>query len=86
MELVTKLKQGKMQQKVEDYKLGNGGILWYKNIVYVPNSPELRSNILKEMHNVLYAGHPTYHKTISSVKILFYWPNMKKEIVEYIAK
>jgi hypothetical protein len=39
MELVTKLQQGKMQQKDEDYELGIDGILLYKNIVYVPNSP-----------------------------------------------
>jgi hypothetical protein len=36
MELVTKLQQGKMQQKVEDYELGIDGILLYKNKVYVP--------------------------------------------------
>jgi hypothetical protein len=36
-----------MQQKVEDYKLGIDGILWYINKVYVPNYHELRSAILK---------------------------------------
>jgi hypothetical protein len=47
MEMVTKLQQGKMQQKVEDYELGIDGIILYRNKVYVPNSPELRSAILK---------------------------------------
>jgi hypothetical protein len=47
MELVTKLQQGKMQQKVEDYELRIDGILLYINRVYVPNSYELRSVILK---------------------------------------
>jgi hypothetical protein len=42
MELITKL-----QHKVEDYELGIDGILLYRNIVYVPNSYELRSAILK---------------------------------------
>jgi hypothetical protein len=86
MELVTKLQQGKMQQKVEDYELGIDGILRYRNRVYVPNSQELRSVILKEMHNVPYAGHPGYQKTVSAVKSQYYWPGMKHEIVEYIAK
>ena len=86
MELVTKLQQGKMQQKVEDYKLGNDEILLYRNIIYVPNSHELRSTILKDMHNVRYDGHPGYHKIIAAVKSQHYWPGMKKEIVEYIAK
>jgi hypothetical protein len=60
MEMVTKLEQGKMIQKIEDYRLEVDGILLYMNIIYVPNSHELRSMILKEMHNVPYAGHPGY--------------------------
>jgi hypothetical protein len=68
MELVTKLKQGKMLQKVEDYKLEANGTLMYKNIIYVPNFRELRIMIFKEMHNVPYVGHARYHKTMVEVK------------------
>jgi hypothetical protein len=73
MELVTKLQQGKMQQKVEDYELGFNRILLYRNIVYASNSSKLRSVILKEMHNVPYAEHLGYQKTISVVKSQYYW-------------
>jgi hypothetical protein len=66
--------------------LGIDGILRYKNKVYVPNSMELRSAILKEMHNVPYAGNLGYQKTISAVKRQYYWPDMKREIAGYIAK
>jgi hypothetical protein len=45
---------------VEDYKLETDGTLLYKNRVYVPNVQELKLMILKEMHNVPYAGHPGY--------------------------
>ena len=86
MELVTKLQQGKMLQKVEDYKLEVDGTLLYKNIIYVPNSQELRIMILKEMHNVPYAGHHGYHKIVAVVKIHYFWPGMKKEIAEYITR
>jgi hypothetical protein len=86
MELVTKLQQGKMQQKVEDYELGNDGILLYMNIIYVPNSHELRGTFLKEMHNVPYAGHLGYQKTVAAIKSQYYWLGMKKEIAEYIDK
>jgi hypothetical protein len=41
--------------------------------------------ILKEMHNVPYAGHPGYHKTMASIKSHYFLPGMKKEIAEYIA-
>jgi hypothetical protein len=46
----------------------------------------LRSDILKEMHNVPYAGHPGYEKRISVVKSQYYWPDMKREIADFIAK
>jgi hypothetical protein len=86
MELVTKLQEGKMQQKVEDCEVGNVGVLLYKNQIYVPNSHELRGMILKEMHNVPYVGHPGYQKTMATVKSQYYWLDMKREIVEYISK
>jgi hypothetical protein len=86
MELVTKFQQGKMKQKDEDYELGIDGIILYKNKVYVPNYPKLRSEILKEMQNVPYAGHPRYQKIVSAVKRQYYWPYMKRDIYEYIAK
>jgi hypothetical protein len=86
MELVTKLQQGKMHHKNEYYEMGIDGIILYINKVYVPYSPELRSAILKEMHNVPYAGHLGYHKTISVVMRQYYWAVMKREVVEYIDK
>jgi hypothetical protein len=42
------------------YALGTDGLLLYKNRIYVPNDRELKLAILKEMHNVTYAGHPGY--------------------------
>jgi hypothetical protein len=42
--------------------------------------------ILREMHNVPYAGHLGYQKTIAVVKSQYYWPGMKKEVADFIAK
>jgi hypothetical protein len=64
MELVTKIQQGKMIQKVEDYKLEDDGTLLFKNIIYAPNLQELRIMIMKEMHNVSYVGNPGYQKIV----------------------
>jgi hypothetical protein len=38
------------------------------------------------MHNVTYAGHPGYQKTVVAVKRHYFWPSMKREIAEYIAR
>jgi hypothetical protein len=67
-ELVAKLHQGNLQQKIEEYKIENDEILMYRGRIYVPNSHELKNLILKEMHNVPYVGHPGYQKTIATVK------------------
>jgi hypothetical protein len=41
---------------------------------------------LKQIHNVPYAGHPGYQKTIAVVKSQYYWSGMKKEVAYFIAK
>ena len=38
------------------------------------------------MHNVPYVGHPGYQKTIVAVKSQYYWPGMKRKVVDFIAK
>jgi hypothetical protein len=86
MELVAKLQQGKMLQRVEEYKLEVDGTLLYKNRVYVRNVQELKITILKEMHKVPYVGHPGYQKTMAAVKSHYFWPSMMKEIAEYITR
>jgi hypothetical protein len=37
-EIVTKLQQGILQQKLEDYKLGDNEVLMYRGRIYVPDS------------------------------------------------
>jgi hypothetical protein len=46
-ELVEKLQQGILQQKIKDYKIENDEILIYRGIIYVPNSQELKNLILR---------------------------------------
>jgi hypothetical protein len=38
------------------------------------------------MHNVPYAGNPRYQKTMAVIKSHYFWPGMKREIIEYIAR
>ena len=85
-ELVGKLQQGNLQQKIEVYKLENDEIVIYRGRIYVPNSWELKNMILREMNNVPYAGHPGYQKTIVAIKSQYYWPGMKREVVDFISK
>jgi hypothetical protein len=85
-ELVEKLQQGNLQQKIDEYKLYNDEIIIYRGIIYVPNSQELKNLILRELINVPYVGHPGYQETIAAIKSQYYWPGMQKEVVEFVAK
>jgi hypothetical protein len=84
--LIAKLQQSERPQTKESYTLGTDGLLLYKNRVYVPNVRELKMEILKEMHNVAYVGHPGYQKTVEAVKSHYFCPGFKKGIAEYIAR
>jgi hypothetical protein len=85
-DLVSKIQQGKMPQKVDNYNLGIDGILLHTNIIFVPNVQDLKHMILHEIHNVPYAGHHGYQKTMAAIKSHYFWLGMKRNIVEYIAR
>jgi hypothetical protein len=70
---------------VDNYNLGIYGILLHKNKIFVPNVQDLKCMILHEMHNVPYVGHPEYQKTMVVIKSHQFWPDMKRDILEYIA-
>jgi hypothetical protein len=46
----------------------------------------LKSSILDEVHKKPYSGHPGYQKTITTLRKLFFWPSMKGETIEYLAR
>jgi hypothetical protein len=73
VDIKVALQQGTSQQKCEGYQLREDGILMYRHRVYVPNDQELKNLLLSEMHKVPYVGHPSYQKTIATVKKQYYW-------------
>ena len=58
----------------------------YKNRLYVPNMPEIKLLILNEVHKIPYSRHPHYQKMITMARKYYFWPNMKNEVAEYIAR
>jgi hypothetical protein len=72
--------------KYEGYQMIDGGLLTYKNRLYIPECDDLKRFIMDELHKRPYTGHPGYHKTITATRKQFYWPGLKKDIVDYLAK
>jgi hypothetical protein len=69
-----------------DLSIDKDGLLHFKNRLYIPNSVELKIIVLDEVHKKPYSGHPGYQKTITTLRNFFYWPNMKGETTEYLAR
>ena len=69
-----------------DINIDKKGLLRFKNRLYIPDSVEKKLTILDEVHKKPYSGHLGYQKTITTLKKIFYSPNMKGETIEYLAR
>ncbi|CAN6710987.1 unnamed protein product [Malus baccata var. baccata] len=54
--------------------------------MYVLNNEELKKEILDEAHCSAYAMHPRGTKVYHTIRPFYYWPGMKREIVEYVSR
>ena len=74
-----------IQSQRENKSLANytwkEGLFYFNGRLCIPN--ELQKKILKEAHEAPLATHPGYHKMFSSLKEQFFWPRMKKDILEF---
>eukprot|EP00253_Pinus_taeda_P029813 PITA_29813 len=77
-------------QRVEDeeYRLTEDGLIRFKVRIYVPNSDEMKTLIMKEFHVKPYSGHLGYQRTltVTAIKKSYYWTNLKKEVVDFVAR
>lgn len=69
-----------------DYHLTVDGLVRFMDEIYVPNDSGLKKFILRKFHVKPYSGHLGYQKTLKTMKKLYYWPNLKKEAIEFVAR
>jgi hypothetical protein len=72
--------------KYEGYQMMNDGMLTYKGRLYIPNCNDLKRFIMDELHKRQYIGYRGYEKMITATRKIFYWPGLKKDIVDLLAK
>ena len=60
------------------------GLLFFKGRIYLGSNSPLKSSILHHVHNGPLGGHSGYVKTLHRVKQDFYWPGMRKDLMQYI--
>eukprot|EP00253_Pinus_taeda_P020519 PITA_20519 len=70
----------------QGYELDDVEMLYFNKKLYVPNEDSLKKLILDEFHISHYTGHPGYQKMVTALRKEYYWPKMKKEVAEYLAR
>ena len=84
-EKLDKIRQAKAEGRAEDFEILNDGTLKFKGRWCVPDRAELKQCIMFEAHNTPYSVHPGGDKLYKDLKLLFWWPNMKREVAEFVA-
>ena len=72
--------------KQTDYVMREGEGLYFKDRLCVPANDELKKQLLHEAHNTLFTMHPGSNKMYRDLKHFYWWPGMKKDIVNYVSK
>ncbi|GJS31723.1 putative reverse transcriptase domain-containing protein [Tanacetum coccineum] len=62
------------------------GTLYYLDRIWVPLKGEVRTLIMDEAHKSKYFVHPGADKMYYDLRDRYWWPGMKKDIVEYVSK
>ncbi|KAL0347899.1 UNVERIFIED_CONTAM: Transposon Tf2-11 polyprotein [Sesamum angustifolium] len=78
----TKVQEGKNNQFI----IQDDGMLLNGKRVCVPNVEELRTEIMHEAHYAPYAMHPGSTKMYRDLKPYYWWPTMKKDVTEFVAR
>jgi len=62
------LQQEPLEVKCEGYQMTEGGLLTYRDRLYIPKDDDLKRFIMDELHKRPYTGHPGYQKMITTTQ------------------
>ena len=71
-------------KKRADFQLSPDGVIVFKDRLCVPEIRDLREEILAEAHNSPYTVHPGKTKMYKDLKMHYWWPGMKNDVVNML--
>nr|GEW96472.1 putative reverse transcriptase domain-containing protein [Tanacetum cinerariifolium] len=80
------IKAENLQGMDKTFEIRPDGTFYIKNRSWLPLFGYLRDLIMHESHKSKYSIHPGSEKMYQDIKKLYWWPNMKAIIVEYVNK
>ncbi|WMV47135.1 hypothetical protein MTR67_040520 [Solanum verrucosum] len=85
-ENLEELKKKTTIGKAQETTLDTDGVLNFKRRICVPRVDDLIEKLLAESHGSRYSIHPGVNKMYKDLKRIYWWPGMKKDIAEFVAK
>lgn len=70
-------------QPVPHYTLMNGIIRFHGKLV-IGTASQLRTQLLNSFHQSALGGHSGERATYQRLKLIFYWNNMKQDVINYV--
>ena len=83
---LIKIRQELLEGKQEEFSLSKDGTMLFKGRICVPNQEELKMQLLKEAHQAPYSMHPGTTKMYQDLKQRYWWPGMKRDVVDFVSK
>ena len=85
-EFINKKKKSIGLRGRENFGIDKIGNLRFKDRMCVPNNEGIKKMILEEAHKSKLSMHPGTTKMYQDVKKMYWWPKMKREMAQYVAK
>ena len=60
------------------------GVIYKDTCIYIPNSKVLKTQLMRECHDVPVSGHLGVAKTTELLARKFYWPGMHADVQQYV--
>ena len=82
----AQLSDDELKDKKEhpEFTEAEDGMLLYKGRICVPQSEIIKKQILEEAHKSKYSIHPGTTKMYHDLKKMYWWPEMKRDIVDFV--
>ncbi|GJT57285.1 putative reverse transcriptase domain-containing protein [Tanacetum coccineum] len=81
---VRKENLGRLIKEIFEFR--PDGTCCFGNHVWLPRFGGMRDLVMHETHKSKYSIHPGSDKMYQDLKLLYWWPNMKVDIVMYVSK
>jgi hypothetical protein len=81
---VRDIKESVNQGIEKAFQMLSGGLIAMGRRIYLPDHKTLKEEVLRETHESHFATHPGSTKMYKDLKKYYWWPNMKREIAEFV--